>query len=317
MLSALRGKRGILMMYLLLLFGFALLIKGADFFVDGSSSVAKFFKIPSVVIGLTIVAMGTSAPEAAVSITAGLAGNSDIALGNIVGSNIFNLLMVIGVSAVIFPVISHEDIIRRDMWWNLGVSALLLLLILDGTISRLDGCLLLLGIVIYLVVVIRSALKNRTEEEASKTMPLWKSALAIIGGLAAIVFGGNLVVDNASLIAESLGMSSTLIGLTIVAIGTSLPELVTSIVAAKKGEAGIALGNAVGSCIFNILFILGSASILTPIHAVPELIIDTAILIVVCLLIFVFAWTKKQTTRLEGVVCILLYLGYSAYIILR
>lgn len=305
------------MMYLLLLFGFALLIKGADFFVDGSSSVAKFFKIPSVVIGLTIVAMGTSAPEAAVSITAGLAGNSDIALGNIVGSNIFNLLMVIGVSAVIFPVISHEDIIRRDMWWNLGVSALLLLLILDGTISRLDGCLLLLGIVIYLVVVIRSALKNRTEEEASKTMPLWKSALAIIGGLAAIVFGGNLVVDNASLIAESLGMSSTLIGLTIVAIGTSLPELVTSIVAAKKGEAGIALGNAVGSCIFNILFILGSASILTPIHAVPELIIDTAILIVVCLLIFVFAWTKKQTTRLEGVVCILLYLGYSAYIILR
>ena len=173
MLSALRGKRGILMMYLMLLFGFALLIKGADFFVDGSSSVAKFFKIPSVVIGLTIVAMGTSAPEAAVSITAGLAGNSDIALGNIVGSNIFNLLMVIGVSAVIFPVISHEDIIRRDMWWNLGVSALLLLLILDGTISRLDGCLLLLGIVIYLVVVIRSALKNRTEEEASKTMPLW------------------------------------------------------------------------------------------------------------------------------------------------
>ena len=317
MLSALRGKRGILMMYLLLLFGFALLIKGADFFVDGSSSVAKFFKIPSVVIGLTIVAMGTSAPEAAVSITAGLAGNSDIALGNIIGSNIFNLLMVIGVSAVIFPVISHEDIIRRDMWWNLGVSALLLLIILDGTISRLDGCLLLLGIVIYLVVVIRSALKNRTEEEASKTMPLWKSALAIIGGLAAIVFGGNLVVDNASLIAESLGMSSTLIGLTIVAIGTSLPELVTSIVAAKKGEAGIALGNAVGSCIFNILFILGSASILTPIHAVPELIIDTAILIVVCLLIFVFAWTKKQTTRLEGVVCILLYLGYSAYIILR
>ena len=305
------------MMYLFLLIGFVLLIKGADFFVDGSSSVAKFLKIPSVVIGLTIVAMGTSAPEAAVSITAGLGGNSDISLGNIVGSNIFNLLMVIGISAMISPVFSHEDILKRDMWWNLGCTILLFVLLLDGTISRLDGILLLIGIAAYLFVVIRSALKNRTKEDTSNAMPLWKSISAIILGLAAIVLGGNLVVDNASLIAESLGMSNTLIGLTIVAIGTSLPELVTSIVAARKGEAGIALGNAVGSCIFNILFILGAASVLAPIHAASELVIDTLILIAVCILIFLFARTKKQTGRMEGAVCVILYLIYSVYIILR
>ena len=305
------------MMYVLLLVGFVLLIKGADWFVDGASSVAKFFKIPSVIIGLTIVAMGTSAPETAVSITAGLAGNSDISLGNVVGSNIFNLLMVIGISAIIFPVASNAEIIRRDMWWNIGVTVLLLVLILDGTISRLDGIILLLGIVIYLIVVVRSALKNRTEGDDIESMPLWKSILAILIGLVAIVFGGDLVVDNASLIAETFGMSSTLIGLTIVAIGTSLPELVTSVVAAKKGEAGIALGNAVGSCIFNILFILGIASALTPINAAFELVIDTAILIAVCVLLFVFAKTQKKTTRVEGIICVVIYAIYTAYIILR
>ncbi len=305
------------MMYLLLLVGFVLLIKGADWFVDGASSVAKFLKIPSVIIGLTIVAMGTSAPEAAVSITAGLAGNSDISLGNVVGSNIFNLLMVIGISAIIFPVASNAEILKRDMWWNIGVTVLLLILILDGTISRLDGVILLLGIVIYLVVVVRSALKNRTEGDDVEAMPLWKSILSIAVGLAAIVFGGDLVVDNASLIAEALGMSSTLIGLTIVAIGTSLPELVTSVVAAKKGEAGIALGNAVGSCIFNILFILGMASVLSPINAAFELVIDTAILIAVCVLIFIFAKTQKKTTRVEGFIYVIIYAIYTAYIILR
>lgn len=306
-----------MMMYLLLLIGFVLLIKGADLFVDGSSSIAGILKVPSVIIGLTIVAMGTSAPEAAVSINAGFAGNSDISLGNIVGSNIFNLLVVIGACAVIYPATSHEDILNRDLWWNIGVSALLFFLILDGQISRVEGLILLAVFIIYIGLMIRSALKNRIEETPQDVMPLWKSLLFVVIGLAAVVFGGDMVVDNASLIAKAWGMSDTLVGLTIVAIGTSLPELVTSITASKKGDSGIALGNAVGSCLFNILFILGIASTLTPINAVPELIIDTAILIAVTVLIFIVAKTDKKTNRVEGIICVASYILYTAYIIIR
>lgn len=303
--------------YLLLVLGFVFLIKGADLFVDGSSSIAKHMKIPSVIVGLTIVAMGTSAPEASVSITAAIAGNSDISLGNIVGSNIFNFLVVIGVSAMIFPIISHKDIIKRDLWWNLGITGLLLVLMLDNKIGRIDGIILLLGMALYLFVVIRNALKNRTEESKEDLISVPKSIIFMIIGLAAIICGGNFVVDNASIIAKSLGLSETLIGLTIVAIGTSLPELVTSITAAKKKEAGIALGNAVGSNIFNILFILGASSALTPINVAPELFIDTIILIAVGIMIFIFAYTGKKTNRTEGIICTLLYVAYTAYIIIR
>ena len=305
------------MMYLLLLIGFVLLIKGADLFVDGSSSIAGILKVPSVIIGLTIVAMGTSAPEAAVSINAGLAGNSDISLGNIIGSNIFNLLVVIGACAVIFPAKSNEDILKRDLWWNIGVSVLLFVLILDGSISRMEGIILLAVFIFYLGLMVRSAMKNRMDETPMDVMPLWKSLLFVAGGLAAVVFGGDMVVDNASLIAKAWGMSDTLVGLTIVAIGTSLPELVTSITASKKGDSGIALGNAVGSCLFNILFILGMASSITPVNAVPELIIDTAILIVVTILILIVAKTGKKTNRVEGIICVTAYIIYTAYIIMR
>ena len=304
-------------MYLLLLLGFVLLIKGADLFVDGSSSIAGILKIPSVIIGLTIVAMGTSAPEAAVSINAGLAGNSDISLGNIVGSNIFNLLIVIGACAVIFPAKSDEDILKRDLWWNIGVSALLLVTILDGTLSRFEGLIFLAIFIFYLGLMVRSALKNRVIGDHMEVMPLWKSLLFVAIGLGAVVWGGDLVVDNASMIAKAWGMSDTLVGLTIVAVGTSLPELATSITASKKGDSGIALGNAVGSCLFNILFILGMASALTPINAVPELIIDTAILIAVTILILIVAKTDKKTNRVEGLLCVAAYIAYTAYIILR
>ena len=305
------------MMYLLLLVGFILLLKGADFFVDGSSSIAEILRVPSIVIGLTIVAMGTSAPETAVSITAGLAGNSDISLGNIVGSNIFNLLMVIGVSALLRPIVTPKDMLKRDLWWNIAVSAILFILLLDGILSRWEGLLLLLGMAAYLYIVIRGAIRDRSEAESIRQLTLTRSILYIVGGLIAIIFGGNLVVNNASLIARSLGMSDTLVGLTIVAIGTSLPELMTSIVAARKGDSGIALGNAVGSCIFNIMFILGAASMLTPIHVAPELLVDAAILIVVSVLILVVAKTQRETSRMEGIICILSYLAYSIYIIAR
>ena len=304
--------------YLLLVLGFVFLIKGADLFVDGSSSIAKHMKIPSVIVGLTIVAMGTSAPEASVSITAAIAGNSDISLGNIVGSNIFNFLVVIGASAIIFPVVSHKDILKRDLWWNLGITGVLLLLMLDNKIGRTDGVILLAGMATYLFFVIRNALKNRTTaDENEQLLSVPKSIIFMVIGLAAIICGGNFVVDNASIIAKSLGLSETLIGLTIVAIGTSLPELVTSITAAKKQEAGIALGNAVGSNIFNILFILGASSALTPINVAPELFIDTIILIAVSIIIFLFARTKKITSRIEGIICVLLYVAYTAYIIIR
>lgn len=305
------------MMYLLLLVGFVLLIKGADLFVDGSSSIAGILKVPSVIIGLTIVAMGTSAPETAVSISAGLAGNSDISLGNIIGSNIFNLLIVIGVCAIIFPAVSNKDILKRDMWWNIAISALLFILILDRKISRIDGVILLAAFIIYIGVMIRSALKNRIEEQPQNLLPLSKSIIYIIIGLAAVVFGGGLVVDSAGKIAASLGMSDTLIGLTIVAIGTSLPEFVTSVAASKKGDSGIALGNAVGSCLFNIMFILGIASVLTPINAVTELVIDGGILILVTILMLIFALTGRKTNRVEGIICVAAYLAYTAYIIIR
>ena len=305
------------MMYLLLIVGFVLLVKGADFFVSGASSVAKALKVPSVIIGLTIVAMGTSAPETAVSITASLGGNNGISLGNIIGSNIFNLLMVIGISAVIIPFNSDKEILKRDMLWNIAITVLLLVLIFDGSLSRLDGVILLAGIAAYLTVVVRSALKNRVEDNSDEKVSVPKAVVFILGGLAAIVFGGDLVVDNASLIAKSLGMSDTLVGLTIVAIGTSLPELVTSIVAAKKGDSGLALGNAVGSCIFNILFILGIASAIAPMTADYEIIADVCILIFVSIVTYIFARSKERVSRLEGLFFVLIYGTYSAYIIMR
>ncbi len=306
-----------MIMYLLLIVGFILLIKGADFFVDGASSLAGILKVPSVVIGLTIVSLGTSAPEAAVSITAGLSGSNDISLGNVIGSNIFNLLMVVGVCALCFGVKSPKDILKRDMWVNIAASVLLILIIFDKKISRIEGVILLALMVVYLVVVVRSAIKNRLEEPPAKIMSIPRSLIYIVIGIVAIIIGGDLVVDNASLIAESWGMSETLVGLTIVAFGTSLPELVTSLTAAKKGDSGIALGNAIGSCIFNILFILGIASVITPIVATSVLIIDSIILLAVSVMMALFSVTKGYTSRIEGAMCVGLYIAYAAYIIIR
>lgn len=305
------------MMYILLVVGFVLLIKGADFFVDGASSVAKLLKVPSVIIGLTIVAMGTSAPEAAVSISAGLSGSSDIALSNVIGSNIFNLLIVVGVSAIICPMTTEKIIMKRDIWWSLGAAAATLIMMLDMKISRIEGVLLICGMVTYIVVLVVDALKKRDTGDEVKTMSPLKSVLCIAGGLAAIIVGGDLVVDSACDIAAEFGMSEALIGLTIVAVGTSLPELVTSIVAARKGDSGLALGNVVGSNIFNILFILGSASALSTINVAPELFIDTAILIGVTLMMYFLCRSKDKTSRGEGALCVLVYAAYMAYIILR
>lgn len=305
------------MEYLMLIVGFVLLIKGADFFVDGASSVAGKLKVPSLIIGLTVVSMGTSMPEAAVSISASLSGDNAISLGNVIGSNIFNFLMVVGVSSIILPIVTDSDVLKRDMPINLGITVALMIMLIDNKFTRLEAIILLVLLASYMFLLIRSALKNRVEAEDTKIMSWTKSLIFIVLGIAAIIGGGNLVVNGATKIASNLGMSQTLIGLTIVAIGTSLPELVTSVVAAKKGDSGIAMGNVVGSNIFNILFILGSAGTIKPMVSNREFFIDAIILIGISIMMLAFAFTKKKTSRIEGAICVLVYVAYTTYIIMR
>lgn len=304
------------MMYLLLLLGFFLLIKGADYFVEASSSVARALRVPSIIIGLTIVAFGTSAPELAVSTTASLTGNNDIAVGNVIGSNLFNLLVVLGACGAIRPFAVK---LRWDYAASVAVAAILFLMIaFDHDVSRIDGLILLILFAAFLGFTIRDAITNRvvsTEKEV--TLPPVRCAVYIIGGLAAIVWGGDLVVDNASAIASSFGLSQNLIGLTIVALGTSLPELVTSVVASKKGENGLALGNVIGSNLFNILMVLGASAAISPLNVNPLSAIDTGFLIIASLITWFLCRSKNKISRFEGCFMLLMYTAYLIYIILR
>ena len=273
--------------------------------------------MPSVVIGLTIVAMGTSAPEASVSINAALAGSNDIAISNVVGSNIFNGLVVVGVCAFLSAFKTNRDILKRDMPLNIIVTAILCIMLLDRHINRIEGIILLIGMAVYIAAMVISALKNRETADECRILSLPKSLIFIIGGLIAVIFGGTLVVDNACLIAKDFGVSENFIGLTIIAIGTSLPELVTSITATRKGDSGLALGNAIGSNLFNILFILGMSATICPLNVLSESIIDCIILLVSAVILYVFARTKKTMNRWEGIVCVFLYVGYTAYLLIR
>ena len=305
------------MEYVLLVVGFILLIKGADFFVEGSSSLAQILKVPSVVIGLTIVAMGTSAPEASVSINAALAGSNDIAISNVVGSNIFNGLVVVGVCAFLSAFKTNRDILKRDMPLNILVTFILCLMFLDGKLNRIEGGILFAGMILYITVMIYHAIKNKSENEPEKILSLPRSIIYMIAGLAAVIFGGDLVVDKACIIATNFGVSQNFIGLTIVAMGTSLPELVTSIVAARKNEVDMALGNVIGSNIFNILLVLGVAAAISPVKFLTDNIIDTVVLIAMSLVVLVFAWTSKMIDRREGATMLGMYAVYMAYICIR
>lgn len=305
------------MEFILLIIGFLFLIKGADYFVEGSSSLAKTFKIPTVIIGLTIVAMGTSAPEASVSLNAALTGNNDIAISNVIGSNIFNGLIVVGICACMKSFFIDKTIIKRDLPINLIISIILVMMMLDGNLSRLEGIILIIGMISYIIAMIYTALKNRSEVEDVEQLPLSKSILFILLGLIAIIFGGDMVVDNASKIATIFGLSQNFIGLTIIAIGTSLPELVTSIVATKKGESGLALGNAIGSNIFNILFILGASATISPLKVASESLFDGAMMILMSILLFAFAKAKGKMEKKEGIICIVLYILYTIYLLSR
>ena len=301
-----------------LILGFAFLIKGADLFVDGSSSIAKIMKIPAVIIGLTIVSIGTSLPEAAVSITASLQGNYDLSIANVVGSNIFNLLGVVGASAVICPFLIDKTIMKRDFPICIGVTVILAFMLRDNTLSLAESIVLFVLFIAYIILLVASALKNREDAaEDYKVLSAGKSLFFIALGIAGIVAGGQLTVNSATFFATALGMSELLIGLTIVAVGTSLPELVTSVVAARKGESEIALGNVVGSNIFNILFILGMSGIVHPLSCDVGALIDTILLIFVCLIMYFVCITGKKATRSEGYVCILIYVIYVIYAVLR
>ena len=312
-----------------LIIGFVLLIKGADFFVEGSSSVAKRLHVPSIIIGLTIVAMGTSLPETAVSVSASIAGNNELAVSNVVGSNIFNLMVVIGVCAMIATVNVAKETIKRDIPFSLICAGLLLLLGILGVgdksgmmLGHFDGVIFIGAFAGYIFYMIKIALKASKEgkkieieggsDEDIKLISVPLSILFIIGGAA-----GDIPVDAASRIASDLGMSQTLIGLTIVSIGTSLPELVTSIVAARKNEVDMALGNAIGSNVFNILMVLGIASAISPISIITENIIDLCVLIVFTICVWIFAGTRKKIGRIEGFSMVALYLIYAVYIIIR
>lgn len=317
---------------IILIIGFALLMKGADYFVEGSSSVAKQLHVPSMIIGMTIVAMGTSLPECAVSVTASLTGNNSLAVSNVVGSNIFNLMVVCGACALFAPLTIKKDTLKKEFPLSIICAALLMVLGYVGMLlGHLDGGVFLLIFAAYLIWMIGSAKKARAAHKESQMMleegelvdeeiqilPLWKCALFIVGGMIAIKFGGDFVVDSASALASAFGLSQTLIGLTIVAMGTSLPELVTSIIAARKNEVDMAIGNAVGSNIFNILMVLGISATISPVALLRENIIDIIILMIFTVLVWLFAGTKRKISRKEGIIMALTYLVYCGYIIIR
>ena len=304
------------MEYILLPIGLLLLIKGADIMVDGASAVAKKLRVPPLIVGLTVVSFGTSAPEAAIGIASTLSGGGAISLGNVIGSNFFNLLAVVGVTALTVPLTAEDDVIRRDMPVNFLATGALALAMLDGVIVWYEALAFLAALGIYLFAVIKNTPKGTAEEDEHGHS--WLVAIMMsLGGLVAIVIGGDTVVDNAKIIAANFGMSETLIGLTVVALGTSLPELVTSLAAARKGEDGIAVGNAVGSCLFNILFILGISGIVRPLAVEGELLADVWLLATVSVAVYIFALKDKRIGRAEGAVCVALYAAYTAFIILR
>ncbi len=308
--------------YIYLIVGFVLLIKGADFFVEGSSSVAKKLRVPSIIIGMTIVAMGTSLPETSVSVSASIAAKNDLAISNVIGSNIFNLMVVCGICAVLCPLTVDGTTLKRDFPFSIVIAGLLMALGgIDGVVGRFDGILFLVLFVVFLLIMIYSAKKSRDnsapEADEYKIMPVWKCILYMVGGIAAIAAGGEMVVEGASDIARAFGMSENLIGMTIVALGTSLPELVTSVVAARKNELDMALGNVIGSNIFNILFVLGIASAISPVSYTNENLIDSAVLIVMSMIVLIFCLPKKRLIRWNGAAMLALYAGYTAYIFTR
>lgn len=306
---------------LLLVLGFVFLVKGSDWFVDGAAGIATKFGIPQLIVGLTIVAMGTSAPEAAVSITAAMNGSADITIGNIVGSNILNVLIILGLSAVVFPLTVDKDTIKFDIPVTIFATLLLIILGKDGNITRIDGIILLAIFVTYLLILIRKAKKSQTqntegisEENADeKPKSMIMLLVMILGGLAMVIFGSRFVVISASFFARQFGLSERFIGLTIVALGTSLPELFTSVVAASKKNCDIAIGNIIGSNLFNILFVVGLSSLIIPVPFASAFRIDSLIALVSVAALLLFCLPKKRLSRFAGAIFLISYVAYFVF----
>lgn len=309
----------IIIQIVLLLVGFVFLIKGSDFFVDGASSIASILKIPTIIIGLTIVAFGTSAPEAAVSITSSISGSNAMAVSNVIGSNMFNILMVIGLSALLNELLMEKTTLNKDLPFLVAITILFAVFIVIGwDISNVEGIILLVILLAYIVYLIYNTRKSKDSNIVEKPkLSGPKSILFIVIGLAGIIIGGDLVVDSASAIAIAFGMSETLVGLTIVAIGTSLPELVTSLTALKKGENQLVIGNVIGSNIFNILFVLGASSAISAIPLASNMLIDVIFMVAVTILCFIFGKTQDKFDRKEGAILVACFIVYMGFAILR
>lgn len=305
---------------LLLVVGFVMLVKGADWFVEGASKLAEKFGIPQLVIGLTIVAMGTSLPEAAVSTSAALKGSAEITIGNVLGSNIMNVLLILGITSVIMPLAVQKSTVRYELPMVIGASVLLSAIgLFDGNVGRIDGVILLAGMVLYLLYLLRMTKKGQAVVEESEKKGgndnILKLLLMILTGGVMIVLGSDITVDAASELARIFGMTERLIGLTIVAFGTSLPELVTSVTAAIKGKADIAVGNIVGSNIFNIFFVVGIASVITPVVYAQTFFIDSIVCIGTAVLLWLCVLRKHKLQRSGGAVMLLCYIGYFIYLL--
>ena len=301
----------------ILIFGFILLIKGSDFFVSSASDIAKKFKIPPIIIGLTVVAMGTSAPELSVSVTSSLAGLNDMSIANVVGSNIFNILIALGVSSM-FGKLKINN--YKDIWMLLGTCLGLLLMAINRSLGMLNGIILLIAFTMYILSLIKQAKDNKANKEESedeKQRNIFITVVLGILGAIAIVIGGNMVVNSASEIALKLGMSENLVGLTIVALGTSLPEFVTSVMATKKGELEIAIGNIIGSNIFNILLILGVASLISPMVISVVAICDVMFMVFTVALFIFLTVKEKELNKKSGILLIMMYIVYLIITIIR
>ena len=307
----------ILLAIILLVLGFVLLSKGADWFVDGAAGIAARFGIPQLVIGLTIVAMGTSAPEAAVSITAATSGNAGITIGNILGSNILNVLLILGITAAITTVAVQKSTVKWEMpFMHIITIVLAVLGFTGGEIVLWEGIVLWALFLVYLGYLFKMAKNGTEEEEEEELQPLWKQLCMLAVGIVMIVFGSDMTVDNATILAEAFGMDDRLIGLTIVAFGTSLPELVTSVTAARKGKADIAIGNIVGSNIFNILFVVGTTALITPVTFKAGFLIDSAVALAAGLILWFGVMKEQKLKRPVGILMLAAYAAYFVYLLM-
>lgn len=307
---------------LYIIIGVAVVLWGADRLTDGAVGLAAKMNIPQIVIGLTVVAMGTSMPEFFVSLVSAINGTPDLAVGNVVGSNIFNVLLIVGTAAVVAPMVISKTTVKKDIPFAVLASVLLFIFGLDNYISRIDAAILSVVFIIFMIYTVRTGIKGAAEnkqssdsEPSKKPMPVWKAILFVLLGLACLIFGSNLFVNAATEVATELGVSQAIIGLTIVAGGTSLPELATSVVAARKGESAIAMGNVIGSNVMNILMILGVTGLICPMQVNGITMIDLGVLLLSITLLWLFSFTKFKVERWEGVVMLALFAGYMSWLI--